>query len=458
MAAARRRSSRLLRAERGADDFVYDERPGRAHETNDRKQARPGMERRAMRRERFDRSERGRNHAWGNILYSGGTSVDTATTTTTTRRSKTTTGKKRHVSWRKIMQNVAPFVCLALQYGAQPLLTKKFINRNTSSLGVVAATEMMKIVVCLISMFVSDGMDVILKHFREVKLSVFALSVFPATVYSIQNMLMQYGYHSVDAVSFNCLNQTKIIWTALFVYVVFGTKQTFVQCISLLGLVLASVILPLLKIKEVMIEPPAVDAMKIAEEGYARYLGILAVTMASCLSGLASTSTQISLQALKRPAQVLTIEMAIASIPIVYFVHVSKIAFGDANAMTEPTVGEKLVSESIIQRFLYSGYTEWSSIFDNFTALTFIPIFTSAIGGICVGLVTKNLGSVAKGFAISLGLILTGVIESFVNGEMLRTEQVVGLLLVGLCTHLHTTHVHPNNSVVRTSKPKSKSP
>ena len=64
-------------------------------------------------------------------------------------------------------------------------------------------------------------------------------------------------------------------------------------------------------------------------------------------------------------------------------------------------------------------------MFDHFTLLTFVPIFTSAVGGICVGLVTKNLGSVAKGFAITIGLILTGVIESVAKGEMLQAEQIV---------------------------------
>ena len=234
----------------------------------------------------------------------------------------------------------APFCVLSVQYGAQPLLTKKFISANVSSLGVVAATECVKIALCLISMRM-QGPREIRRQFGKVRLSVFALSVVPAIVYSIQNMLMQYGYHSVDPVLFNCLNQTKIIWTALFVYVVFGTKQTFVQCLSLFGLMLAAI----LQIKEIL--EPAVDAQKslgssgdvngadasgmtvIAEEEYARYLGVIAVTAASCLSGLASTSTQISLQALRRSAQVLTIEMAIASIPIVYFVHVSKLAFGD---------------------------------------------------------------------------------------------------------------------------------
>ena len=361
------------------------------------------------------------------------------------------------------MRNVAPFCVLSVQYGAQPLLTKKFISTNVSSLGVVAATECMKIVLCLILMRI-QGPREIRRQFRKVRLKVFALSVVPAICYSIQNVLMQYGYHSVDAVLFNCLNQTKIIWTALFVYVVFGTRQTFVQCLCLLGLMLASVIL---QIKEIL--EPAVDAQKslgdvngggekgtmmIEEEDYARYLGVLAVTAASCLSGLASTSTQISLEALRRPAQMLTIEMAIASIPIVYFVHISKLAFGDEVIVqqqqqthlqehaAERSGNNSLASSAAIQRLFYAGSTEWFSMFDHFTLLTFVPIFTSAVGGICVGLVTKNLGSVAKGFAITIGLILTGVIESVAKGEMLQAEQIVGLLLVGVCTHCHTVYAH----------------
>jgi UDP-sugar transporter A1/2/3 len=429
------------------------------------------------------------------------TTTTTTTTTTTSagapqrrRRNSFRDGKsggqqQRYISWGKIMRNVAPFCVLSVQYGAQPLLTKKFISTKVSSLGVVAATECVKIVLCLISMRM-QGPREIRRQFGKVRLNVFALSVVPAVVYSIQNMLMQYGYHSVDAVLFNCLNQTKIVWTALFVYVVFGTKQTFVQCLSLLGLMLASVIL---QIKEIL--EPAVDAQKsfgsmdganggnangmtvIEEEEYARYLGVIAVTAASCLSGLASTSTQISLQALRRPAQVLTIEMAIASIPIVYFVHVSKLAFNDevsvqqthshlqegqdaAAAMTasDPLLArdpsnDYLVSSTAVRRLLYAGSTEWSSMFDHFTLLTFVPIFTSAVGGICVGLVTKNLGSVAKGFAITLGLILTGIIESITRGEMLQTEQIIGLLLVGVCTHAHGVYAQPEppltNSEIR---------
>ncbi len=395
------------------------------------------------------------------------------TTTTTTGSPSSRRGSRgsrddgakhqRFISWKKIMRNVAPFCVLSVQYGAQPLLTKKFISSNVSSLGVVAATECMKIVLCLILMRI-EGPREIRRQFRKVRLKVFALSVVPAICYSIQNMLMQYGYHSVDAVLFNCLNQTKIIWTALFVYVVFGTRQTFVQCLCLLGLMLASVIL---QIKEIL--EPAVDAQKslgdvngggekgtmmIEEEDYARYLGVLAVTAASCLSGLASTSTQISLEALRRPAQMLTIEMAIASIPIVYFVHISKLAFGDEvfvqqqqqthlqEHAAERSGNNSLASSAAIQRLFYAGSTEWFSMFDHFTLLTFVPIFTSAVGGICVGLVTKNLGSVAKGFAITIGLILTGVIESVAKGEMLQAEQIVGLLLVGVCTHCHTVYTH----------------
>ena len=82
-------------------------------------------------------------------------------------------------------------------------------------------------------------------------------------------------------------------------------------------------------------------------------------------------------------------------------------------------------------------------MFDHFTLLV-CPIFTSAVGGICVGLVTKTSGSVAKGFAITIGLILTGVIESVAKGGMLQAEQIVGLLLVGVCTDCHTVR-QPRN-------------
>ena len=52
-----------------------------------------------------------------------------------------------------------------------------------------------------------------------------------------------------------------------------------------------------------------------------------------------------------------------------------------------------------------------AALFTGWDAFTLIPVFCSAFGGMCVGQVTKNLGGIAKGFAIVGGLVLTGAAQ-----------------------------------------------
>merc|ERR1711879_671329 len=48
--------------------------------------------------------------------------------------------------------------------------------------------------------------------------------------------------------------------------------------------------------------------------------------------------------------------------------------------------------------------------FQPLTIQSFVPIFCSALGGICVGLTTKYAGSVYKGYALAFGVIIsTGI-------------------------------------------------
>ena len=64
------------------------------------------------------------------------------------------------------------------------------------------------------------------------------------------------------------------------------------------------------------------------------------------------------------------------------------------------------------------------------TASAFIPVVSQALGGIIVGLVTKRLGGISKGFAIVGGLVLTGALQSAVEGRLLSAELYVALALV----------------------------
>jgi UDP-sugar transporter A1/2/3 len=43
-------------------------------------------------------------------------------------------------------------------------------------------------------------------------------SGFPAAIYALQNSLLQISYKNLDSLTFSMLNQTKIIFTALFTY------------------------------------------------------------------------------------------------------------------------------------------------------------------------------------------------------------------------------------------------
>lgn len=42
----------------------------------------------------------------------------------------------------------------------------------------------------------------------------------PAAIYALQNSLLQISYRNLDSLTFSMLNQTKIIFTALFTYII----------------------------------------------------------------------------------------------------------------------------------------------------------------------------------------------------------------------------------------------
>ena len=54
---------------------------------------------------------------------------------------------------------------------------------------------------------------------------------------------------------------------------------------------------------------------------------------------------------------------------------------------------------------------------EGWTWKTWIPIVSNACGGVVVGLVTKHAGAVRKGFALIFGLVLSGVLQSYLSSS-----------------------------------------
>lgn len=264
------------------------------------------------------------------------------------------------------------------------------------------------------------------------------------------------AYQNLEALTFNVLNQTKILSAALSCYFVMGKRQSKMQVISLCVLILSTLVI------EQILHPGAFvslvslggsgafglgsalkgvtgafSSLSSIASGAGRRVthGIIPILVASLISGMAGALTQKNLQgsqgsasvwAKKRSAKA---ERSPASRP-------PRNAYLFSMEMNIASVILLLVSlmlssdgRSIIRS---------RSFFSNWTPETFIPVITNSIGGILVGLVTKHAGSVRKGFALIFGLLLSGIFQA--GGAGIRTHQIVGGMLAAVSLWMHTVH------------------
>jgi UDP-sugar transporter A1/2/3 len=77
--------------------------------------------------------------------------------------------------------------------------------------------------------------------------------------------------------------------------------------------------------------------------------------------------------------------------------------------------------------------------FDYWSWKTFIPITVKATGGILTALVHKQSGSVMKGFSLVLGLVISALLQTILDGEDLTMSQIFGTALILLSSWLHFT-------------------
>ncbi|AQK71951.1 Nucleotide-sugar transporter/ sugar porter [Zea mays] len=171
---------------------------------------------------------------------------------------------------------------LTLQYGAQPLISKRFVREDTIVTSLVLATEAAK-VICAIILLIAEGS--LKKQFSNWTLTgSLTASGLPAAIYALQNSLLQVSYKHLDSLTFSILNQTKLLWTAFFTFLILGQKQSSRQVLALALLIGAAVLLS--------VGESSSKGSKGGGSDYILLYGIIPVTVASVLSGLASSLCQ----------------------------------------------------------------------------------------------------------------------------------------------------------------------
>lgn len=269
---------------------------------------------------------------------------------------------------------------LTLQYGAQPLISKRFVRQEVIVTSLVLAIEVAK-VICAVILLVAEGS--LKKQFSNWSLARSLIaSGLPAAIYALQNSLLQISYKNLDSLTFSILNQTKLLFTAFFTYLILGHKQSPKQILALTLLIIAAV---LLSVGE--------SSSKVSSGGSSDYVllyGIIPVMVASVLSGLASSLCQWASQVKKHTSYMMTIEMSfIGSMCLL------------ASTFQSPD-GEAIRK--------YGFFHEW-------TLWTVVPVLMNAVGGILVGLVTTYAGGVRKGFVIVSALLVTALLQFIFDGK-----------------------------------------
>ncbi|KAK1288374.1 CMP-sialic acid transporter 5 [Acorus calamus] len=284
-------------------------------------------------------------------------------------------------------------VLLTLQYGAQPLLSKRFIRREVIVTSSVLACEVAKVICALILLAREGSLKRLCKEWTL--LGSLTASGLPAAIYALQNSLLQISYKNLDSLTFSMLNQTKLFFTALFTFFILGQKQSVRQTGALVLLIIAAVLLS--------VGEGSSKGSGGSTSDQVLFHGIVPVLVASVLSGLASSLCQWAVQVKKHTSYLMTVEMSIVGSLCLL-----------ASTFKSPD------GEAIRKYGFFHGWTPY----------TMVPVISNAIGGILVGLVTAHAGGVRKGFVIVSALLVTALLQFVFDGKPPSPYCLVALPLV----------------------------
>mmetsp|Transcript_40667 Transcript_40667/g.98251 ORF Transcript_40667/g.98251 Transcript_40667/m.98251 type:complete len:329 (+) Transcript_40667:281-1267(+) len=312
---------------------------------------------------------------------------------------------------------------LSLQFGLQPTLTRTFTPDGVCRSTIVLMQEALKFCFAYIMLRISGGKRAAVAGWTPSQWIRVAFA--PAALYALQNMAALKAYQHLDSLTFNVLNQTKTLSAALCCYLVMGKRQSFMQIISLILLLLSALTMEGLVPLNYLMSQSSIDASPSQVDWNSAHWsnGVAPILLASFISGLSGALSQRNLQSSGggRNPYLFSMELCSASILI---------------------LGSSLLFSSDGKRVAEDGF--WAG----WVPQLWIPITTNAIGGIIVGLVTKYAGSVRKGFALIFGIFLSGVVQAMLDqNHGISREQVTGGVLAGVSLWVHATHPYQSKKM-----------
>ena len=306
------------------------------------------------------------------------------------------------------------YICILIVgiiYGIQPFLTELFLPKNGINSILIITSEIIKIGSCMGILIIQGEWIHIWKMF-DIRESL-SIAMIPSIIYSMQNNLALFAYLNLDPLTFNLVNQSKIIFNAIFLYIIMGKTQTIRQIISIIMLFFVALILSY--------ETTQMKNNNILSGNRDENKGLICVIIVSMLSGIGGTLIQKALQSQKRNSLLLTIELGfygtifnILSLFIQYYLNIPN--------MEKYNDGVKIMKYGIFYRM-------------NFKVL--IPIISNAFAGIFIGLIIKYTSVIHKSYTVILSILFCGLFRYIIYSLPLTYGMHIGIPLVILSLYLY---------------------
>jgi UDP-sugar transporter A1/2/3 len=272
-----------------------------------------------------------------------------------------------------------------VQFALQPVVTREFLSKDEDKGMLVLLCELFKVLLTMLTWTATGAWGDALQGW-SLRNSLVTAGV-PALIYSTQNMLIQTAYQNMDGVSFNVINQTKFVFAALFLYLIYGHRQSFRQVVAL-GLIFGAAVLLTSNDGSSSSGGGGDDGSGSAASSASSpplparqnsfMLGYLPCATAAMLSGVASAYSENIFRTWKKNALMYTTELAVFSL-------VAVAVGGAVHSATAP--GEFTMLSGLVGAFTKGNWR------------TLAPPLLNAAGGIVVGLLVKHAGVIHKGFA-----------------------------------------------------------
>ncbi|KAH6589356.1 hypothetical protein BASA50_010101 [Batrachochytrium salamandrivorans] len=241
----------------------------------------------------------------------------------------------------------------------------------------------------------------------------------PAVLYFIQNNLQYVAVHLLDAATFQVTYQMKIITTALFSVWLLSKSLSLLKWISLGILTIGIAIMQLAGKSTTSTKGAAVDPTITTDteldltaiSSTDRFLGLVAVTIACLLSGLAGVWFEKVLKGTKASLFLRNVQLSLFSV-------ISGVIFGVI----------LVDGAAVAEKGFFQGYNVW----------VWAAILCQAVGGLIVAVVVKYADNILKGFATSIAIILSSVASVFIFNFEITMSFMFGSGLVLYATHLYS--------------------